>query len=185
MASPGKDTMTGHWELCGVILDKPFRTYPSGFPDHIIQRFEQAIGRKVLGNKPASGTVIIEELGKLHLDTGYPIVYTSADSVFQISCHEEVVPLDTLYMWCLEARAILTVDDLVARVIARPFVGQPGSFTRTANRKDFSLPPVRDTLLDYASVSGVAVTGVGKIHDIFSGRGDPQFDTYGFQHRRH
>lgn len=171
MASPGKDTMTGHWELCGVILDKPFRTYPSGFPDHIIQRFEQAIGRKVLGNKPASGTVIIEELGKLHLDTGYPIVYTSADSVFQIACHEEVVPLDTLYMWCLEARAILTVDDLVARVIARPFVGQPGSFTRTANRKDFSLPPVRDTLLDYASVSGVAVTGVGKIHDIFSGRG--------------
>jgi len=171
MASPGKDTMTGHWELCGVILDKPFRTYPSGFPDHIIQRFEQAIGRKVLGNKPASGTVIIEELGKLHLDTGYPIVYTSADSVFQIACHEEVDPLDTLYMWCLEARAILTVDDLVARVIARPFVGQPGSFTRTANRKDFSLPPVRDTLLDYASVSGVAVTGVGKIHDIFSGRG--------------
>ena len=171
MASPGKDTMTGHWELCGVILDKPFRTYPNGFPGHIVSRFEGAIGRKILGNKPVSGTVIIEELGELHMKTGYPIVYTSADSVFQIACHEEVVPLDTLYEWCREARSILVGDDLVARVIARPFVGRPGSFKRTANRKDFSLPPVRDTLLDYASASGVCVTGVGKIHDIFAGRG--------------
>lgn len=171
MASPGKDTMTGHWELCGVILDKPFKTYPNGFPDHIIHRFQQAIGRQVLGNKPASGTVIIEELGELHMKTGYPIVYTSADSVFQIACHEEVVPVDTLYAWCQEARNILVGDDLVARVIARPFVGKPGSFRRTASRRDFSLPPVRDTLLDYASASGVSVTGVGKIHDIFAGKG--------------
>lgn len=170
-ASPGKDTMTGHWELCGIILDNPFRTYPNGFPDHIIHRFQQAIGRKILGNKPASGTVIIEELGQVHMETGYPIVYTSADSVFQIACHEEVVPVDTLYSWCQKARQILAGDDQVARVIARPFVGSPGSFERTARRKDFSLPPVKDTLLDYASAGGVTVTGVGKIHDIFSGRG--------------
>ncbi len=171
MASPGKDTTTGHWEIAGIILDKPFRTYPKGFSRDIIDQFECAIGRKVLGNKPASGTVIIEELGQLHMETGYPIVYTSADSVFQIACHEEVVPLSTLYSWSQEARDILVGDNLVARVIARPFLGTPGSFFRTVNRKDFSLAPIRRTLLDYANESGVFVTGVGKIHDIFAGRG--------------
>ncbi|HHY12049.1 MAG TPA: phosphopentomutase [Firmicutes bacterium] len=171
MASPGKDTTTGHWEMCGIILDKPFRTYPKGFPGHIISRFEHATGRKVLGNKPASGTEIIEELGKIHMETGSPIVYTSADSVFQIACHEEIVHLSTLYSWSQTARGILVGDDLVARVIARPFLGKPGSFTRTANRKDFSLAPIRKTLLDYAANSGVFVAGVGKINDIFAGRG--------------
>lgn len=171
LLSPGKDTMTGHWEMAGIILEKPFRTYPDGFPPHVIQAFESRIGRPVLGNKPASGTEIIKELGEKHIRTGFPIVYTSADSVFQIACHEEVVPLETLYRWCEIARSILVGDDLVARVIARPFIGEPGNFTRTGNRKDFSLPPIRPTLLDYAKKSGVHVTAVGKIEDIFSGRG--------------
>ncbi|HHY16606.1 MAG TPA: phosphopentomutase [Firmicutes bacterium] len=171
MASPGKDTTTGHWEISGIILDKPFRTYPEGFPGYIVKKFENAIGRKTLGNKPASGTRIIEELGPLHMKTGFPIVYTSADSVFQVACHEEVVPAYTLYNWCQVARDILVGDDLVARVIARPFAGEPGIFFRTAGRKDFSLAPVKKTLLDYALCSGVYVTAVGKIHDIFAGRG--------------
>jgi len=171
LSSPGKDTTTGHWEMAGVILDKPFKTFPNGFPPHIITTFEQKIGRRVLGNKAASGTEIIKELGETHMKTGFPIVYTSADSVFQVACHEEIVPVEMLYEWCQIARNILTGDDLVARVIARPFVGKPGSFTRTANRKDFSLPPVKPTLLDYAAQSGVHVVSVGKIKDIFAGRG--------------
>jgi phosphopentomutase len=169
--SPGKDTTTGHWEMCGVTLDKPFRTYPDGFPREVMDGFEARIGRKVLGNKPASGTEIIKEFGDEHVRTGRPIVYTSADSVFQIACHEEVVPLPTLYLWCQMAREILVGDNLVARVIARPFAGKPGSFYRTENRRDFSLPPMRPTLLDYARESAVSVTGIGKIHDIFAGRG--------------
>jgi len=169
--SPGKDTTTGHWEMCGVTLDKPFRTYPKGFPARIINAFEARIRRGVLGNRPASGTQIIEERGEEHIRTGMPIVYTSADSVFQIACHEDVVPLPTLYLWCQMAREILVGDHLVARVIARPFTGKPGSFVRTENRRDFSLPPVRPTLLDYAKADGVAVTAIGKIHDIFAGRG--------------
>ncbi len=169
--SPGKDSTTGHWEICGCILDKPFPTYPDGFPPRVMRAFEDGIRRGALGNRPASGTQIIQELGEEHVRTGQPIVYTSADSVFQIAAHEEVVPLQTLYHWCQVAREVLAGDDRVARVIARPFVGCPGSFVRTANRKDFSLPPVSPTLLDYASAEGVLVTGVGKIHDIFAGRG--------------
>ncbi|MGE5579174.1 MAG: phosphopentomutase [Bacillota bacterium] len=169
--SPGKDTTTGHWEMCGVTLDKPFRTYPKGFPARIITAFEAKIRRGVLGNRAASGTQIIEELGEEHLRTGMPIVYTSADSVFQIACHEDVVPLPTLYLWCQMAREILVGNDLVARVIARPFTGKPGAFVRTENRRDFSLPPVRPTLLDYAKADGVAVTAIGKIQDVFAGQG--------------
>lgn len=168
---PGKDTTAGHWEMCGVILDKPFRTYPEGFPPRIILRFEQKIRRGILGNRPASGTKIVEELGEEHMRTGMPIVYTSADSVFQIACHEDVVPLPTLYLWCQMAREMLVGEDQVARVIARPFTGKPGAFARTENRRDFSLPPVRPTLLDYAKADGVVVTGIGKIDDIFAGRG--------------
>ena len=171
MRAPGKDTTTGHWEMCGVTLDKPFRTYPGGFPPEVIEAFEARVGRKVLGNRPASGTEIIKDLGGEHVRTARPIVYTSADSVLQIACHEDVVPLPTLYLWCQVAREILAGDSLVARVIARPFVGKPGSFTRTKNRRDFSLPPPRPTLLDYARESGVFVTGIGKINDIFAGRG--------------
>lgn len=171
LKSPGKDTTTGHWEMCGIVLDKPFKTYPAGFPQDVISQFEALIGRGTLGNRPASGTKIIKELGAEHVRTGKPIVYTSADSVFQIACHEDVVPLDTLYAWCETAREMLVGDNLVGRVIARPFVGQPGSFARTENRRDFSLPPIRPTLLDYAQESGVLVTAIGKIHDIFTGRG--------------
>lgn len=171
LKSPGKDTITGHWEMAGVVLDKAFRTFPQGFPLRIIREFERRVGRRAIGNKAASGTEIIEELGEEHLRTGRPIVYTSADSVFQIACHEDVAPPDTLYSWCLAAREMLTGDDLVGRVIARPFSGRPGSFARTANRKDFSLKPFRPTLLDYAVKSGAAVIAVGKINDIFSGQG--------------
>ncbi len=169
--SPGKDTTTGHWEMCGCVLDKPFPTYPEGFSRRVMDVFEARIGRATLGNRPASGTKILDELGEEHMRTGMPIVYTSADSVFQIACHEEVVPLPTLYLWCQMAREILVGDDLVLRVIARPFVGRPGAFTRTANRRDLSLPPLRPTLLDSARAEGVLVTGIGKIHDIFAGRG--------------
>ncbi|ACX52426.1 phosphopentomutase [Ammonifex degensii KC4] len=170
-ASPGKDTTTGHWELMGVILERPFPVYPQGFPPEIIRTFEERIGRKVLGNKPASGTVIIEELGPLHLETGYPIVYTSADSVFQIAAHEEVIPVEELYRMCRIAREILTGEHAVARVIARPFTGKPGSFRRTPRRHDFSLPPPRPTLLDALVERGYEVVGIGKIPDIFAGRG--------------
>lgn len=169
--SKGKDTTTGHWEIAGIVMDKAFPVYPNGFPPEIIQAFEEAIGRKTLGNYPASGTQIIDELGAEHMKTGYPIVYTSADSVFQIAAHEEVIPLELLYEMSEKARRILTGDHAVGRVIARPFVGAPGTFRRTANRKDFSLDPIRKTVLDYAAEKGYQVRAVGKIEDIFNGRG--------------
>lgn len=172
--SPGKDTTTGHWEIAGVILDRPFPVYPNGFPPEIITAFEKRIGRRVLGNKPASGTAIIEELGAEHMRTGYPIVYTSADSVFQIAAHEEVIPVAELYRMCEIARSILTGEHAVARVIARPFVGQPGNFRRTERRHDFSLPPPRPTLLEALTARGYTVAGIGKVSDIFAGRGITQ-----------
>lgn len=169
--SPGKDTTSGHWEIAGIILEKPFPVYPQGFPQEVVERIERAIGRRVLGNKPASGTAIIEELGAEHLRTGFPIVYTSADSVLQVAAHEEIIPLEELYAMCETIRAIMTGEHAVARVIARPFRGEPGSFWRTPNRRDFSLPPPRETVLDVLSQSGKKVVGIGKIWDIFAGRG--------------
>ncbi|MFM8998948.1 MAG: phosphopentomutase [Actinomycetota bacterium] len=169
--SAGKDTTTGHWEMAGIVLDRPFPLYPEGFPPEIIGPFSAAIGRDVLGNVPASGTVIIEELGAEHLATGRPIVYTSGDSVFQIACHTDVVDLDTLYAWCRTARALLVGPHGVGRVIARPFDGVPGSFRRRPERRDYSVPPPGPTLCDRALEAGVAVYGVGKIQDIFAGRG--------------
>ncbi|MBE3577439.1 MAG: phosphopentomutase [Limnochordales bacterium] len=169
--SPGKDTTTGHWEMMGLHLERPFPTYPHGFPPEVIEPFERAIGRRVLGNKPASGTEIIKELGELHLETGCPIVYTSADSVFQIAAHEEVIPVDELYRICEVARRILTGPHAVNRVIARPFAGKPGNFFRTERRRDFSLPPPRPTVLDALKEAGYHVRAVGKIEDIFAGRG--------------
>jgi phosphopentomutase len=169
--SAGKDTTVGHWELMGLPQEKPFPTFPEGFPAPVLDEFEQKIGRKSLGNYAASGTVIIEELGREHLDTGKPIVYTSADSVFQIAAHEDVIPVPELYRICATARGMLTGEYGVARVIARPFVGELGSFQRTANRRDFSLPPPGKTLLDLVAESGRDVIGVGKIEDIFSRRG--------------
>ena len=168
--SKGKDTTTGHWEIAGIHLDKPFPTYPNGFPKDIICNFENAIGTKVLGNKVASGTVIINELGDEHIKTGYPIVYTSADSVFQIAAHEEVVPLPKLYEYCAIARQQLDVG----RVIARPFVGSNGKYTRTENRKDFSFEPTGKTILDYVKEANMDVCAVGKIEDIFCNRGITQ-----------
>ena len=169
-ASAGKDTTTGHWEMTGLRVSKPFPTFPQGFPSEMMDRFAREIGRGFLGNKPASGTEIIEELGAEHLKTGKIIVYTSADSVFQIAAHEEKVPLDELYRICEIARRYC--DELpVARVIARPFVGEPGKFKRTYNRRDFSMPPPSPTVLDEIADAGLPVVGVGKIWDIFSGRG--------------
>mgnify|MGYP000002603937 CR=1 FL=1 len=169
--SKGKDTTTGHWEIAGVILDRPFPTYPGGFPAEIIEKFEKATGTKILGNYAASGTVIIEELGQKHMETGYPIVYTSADSVFQIAAHEEIIPVERLYEMCRTARGILQGEHGVGRVIARPFTGRPGSFRRTERRKDFSLKPIKKTILDYAEENGYEVRAVGKIKDIFAGSG--------------
>ncbi len=169
--SPGKDSTTGHWELMGLVLTRPFPTYPDGFPPEIVRAFEQAIGRPVLGNRAASGTAIIAELGEEHLRTGCPIVYTSADSVFQIAAHEEVVPLDQLYGWCQTARRLLVGEHAVSRVIARPFVGRPGAFQRTDRRRDFSLPPLGRTVLDALDASEVPVYAIGKVEDLFAGRG--------------
>jgi phosphopentomutase len=169
--SAGKDTTTGHWEMMGVVLDQPFPTYPDGFPPEVIGAFSDAIGRGVLGNRPASGTEIIKELGAEHLETGRPIVYTSADSVFQIATHKRVVPLDQLYAWCERARALLTGEHAVGRVIARPFDGDPGSFFRTKERRDYALPPAGPTVLEGLERVGVRTAGVGKIEDIFSRRG--------------
>jgi len=171
LASPGKDTTTGHWEMAGIHLDKPFPLYPLGFPPEIMDEFERRIGRRSLGNRAASGTEIVKELGAEHLRTGSPIVYTSADSVFQVAAHEEVIPLWELYKICETAREILTGPHEVGRVIARPFVGAPGQFTRTANRHDYAVPPPADMLLDRLDGHGVEVYGVGKIFDIFLGRG--------------
>lgn len=168
--SKGKDTTTGHWEMMGTVLERAFPTYPKGFPDEVISEFENRIGRKTLGNKVASGTVIIEELGPEHMETGYPIVYTSADSVFQIAAHEAIIPVEKLYKICEIAREILQGEHGVGRVIARPFTGKPGKFIRTANRHDFSLEPGCN-ILDYVIDSGKKVVGIGKIKDIFAGRG--------------
>jgi phosphopentomutase len=169
--SNGKDTTTGHWEMSGLIIDRAFPTYPQGFPAHVIDKFERAIGRKVLGNRPASGTEIIKELGEEHVQTGRPIVYTSADSVFQIAAHEQVVPLDQLYWWSQTARELLTGPDQVGRVIARPFVGEPGSFRRTEARRDYAIEPPQMTLLDRMKAAGLEVVAVGKIGSIFCHRG--------------
>ncbi|MBV7276141.1 phosphopentomutase [Clostridium sp. PL3] len=169
--SNGKDTTTGHWEMAGVVSKKPFPTYPNGFPLDVVEAFERAIGRKIIGNKPASGTAIIDELGEEHIKTGQPIVYTSADSVFQIAAHEDVIPLEELYKMCEIARHILTGEHAVARVIARPFIGNMSNFTRTPNRRDFSLVPPHDTLLDVLKNNGLNVMAVGKIEDIFCGKG--------------
>ncbi|MEW5897861.1 MAG: phosphopentomutase [Bacillota bacterium] len=169
--SAGKDTTTGHWEIAGLILEKPFPVYPNGFPQELIEFFEEQIGRRVLGNKAASGTEIIAELGAEHMRTGYPIVYTSADSVFQIAAHEEIIPVEELYRLCQIARRLLTGEHAVARVIARPFIGRPGAFIRTPRRHDFSLPPPGPTILDILRENGFAVLAVGKIEDIFAGRG--------------
>ena len=170
-ASPGKDSTSGHWEMTGVVLDRPFPTYPDGFPPEIMQAFEKAIGRGTLGNYPASGTVIIEDLGDEHVATGKPIVYTSADSVFQIAAHEDVIPVEDLYEMCWKARKILTGKHAVGRVIARPFVGSSGNYTRTTRRKDFSLEPTGSTLLDLMSGAGLDVVTAGKVCYLFAKRG--------------
>ena len=171
LASPGKDTTTGHWEMVGVHLAKPFPLYPDGFPPDVMEPFEQAIGRRTLGNYSASGTEIVKALGEEHMRTGKPIVYTSADSVFQIAAHEEVIPIPELYRFCEIARGILTGRHEVGRVIARPFLGEPGKFLRTANRHDYAVPPPPGILLDKLAGRGVTVSSVGKIYDVFLGRG--------------
>jgi len=169
-SSAGKDSTTGHWEMMGLVFNQPFPTYPQGFPSELIEKFERLIGRKTMGNLVASGTVIINELGDEHVRTGYPIVYTSADSVFQIAAHEEVIPLEELYDICKAARKLLKGKHGVGRVIARPFLGEAGNYIRTANRHDFSLEPEKN-VLDYIIESGQKVVGVGKINDLFAGKG--------------
>ena len=169
--SPGKDSVTGHWEIAGLVLDRPFPTFPNGFPADMIREFERRIGRGSLGNTVASGTAIIDELGDEHVRTGKPIVYTSADSVFQIAAHEDVVPLETLYEWCRIAFDIAAKGAGVGRVIARPFIGVSAHWRRTANRRDFSLTPFSPTLLDVMKAEGRAVLAIGKIEDLFAGRG--------------
>ena len=171
-ASVGKDTTTGHWEMAGIITRKPFPTFTAnGFPKEVIDAFEKAIGTKILGNYAASGTEIIKILGEEHVKSGCPIVYTSADSVFQIAAHEDVIPLERLYEMCRIAREILTGEYGVGRVIARPFTGEKGNYTRTKNRKDFSLPPTAPTMLDLAKEAGYTVAAIGKIEDIFENQG--------------
>ena len=170
-ASKGKDTTIGHWEIAGVLSMKPMPTYPNGFPKEVLDAFCKATGRGVLCNKPYSGTEVIEDYGKQHMETGDLIVYTSGDSVFQIAAHEDIVPVETLYEYCHIARNILVGEHAVGRVIARPFVGEPGHFTRTSGRHDYAVKPPKDTLLDVLKNAGKTVIGVGKIHDIFSGQG--------------
>lgn len=170
--SKGKDTVTGHWEISGLVLTQPLKTYPQGFPKEIIDEFESKIGRKILGNTVASGTVIIYELGEEHMRTGYPIVYTSADSVFQIAAHEEIIPLEELYRMCEIAREMLVGDKMVGRVIARPFLGsKKGDFKRTSNRHDYAVDPFGKTMLDYIKENNKSVMAVGKIEDIFNKKG--------------
>ena len=169
--SAGKDSVTGHWELMGLVLDRPFPTFPEGFPPELIAEFERRIGRKTLGNVVASGTEIMERLGAEHMTTGKPIVYTSADSVFQIAAHENVIPVNDQYRICGIAFDLVARGLGVARVIARPFVGTPGAFTRTANRHDYALEPSGETLLDRLTRDGVTVTAIGKVADLFAGRG--------------
>jgi len=169
--SAGKDTTTGHWEMMGLVVERPFPLYPSGFPPEVVEPFERHAGVRVLGNLAASGTEIIRDLGEEHLATGRPILYTSGDSVFQVAAHEDVWPAEKLWGLCRFAREILTGEHAVGRVIARPFTGSPGSFTRTANRRDFTVEPTGETWLDRLAAAGRGVFGVGKIGDIFSGRG--------------
>lgn len=169
--SPGKDTTTGHWEIAGLILDQAFPTYPDGFPQDVISEFEKRIGTKSIGNYPASGTAIIQDLGDEHVKTGYPIVYTSADSVFQIAAHEDVIPLERLYEICQIARNMLVSEHAVGRIIARPFIGSNGEYKRTTNRRDFSLKPIRKTILNNIVEKGLDVCAVGKIEDIYGGYG--------------
>jgi phosphopentomutase len=176
LASPGKDTTTGHWEMVGIHLTKPFPLFPRGFPAALVQEFETRIGRGTLGNCAASGTAIIQQLGEEHVRTGRPIVYTSADSVFQVAAHEEVIPLWELYKICETAREMLRGPLEVGRVIARPFTGQPGSFARTPNRKDYAVPPPRGMLLDQLQDLKVEVYSVGKIFDVFLGRGIGEYE---------
>ena len=167
-----KDTTSGHWELAGLIMDTPFRTFPEGFPQKLLTQWERQTGLTgILGNKPASGTEIIKELGQKHMETGMPIVYTSADSVFQVAAHEEIIPLEELYSLCKSARELLTGEYCVGRVIARPFIGQPGDFKRTGNRRDYAVEPTGDTILDGLAAKGMSVLGIGKIEDIFCNRG--------------
>jgi phosphopentomutase len=170
-ASPGKDSVTGHWELAGLVLDRPFPLFPNGFPADLMLEFERRIGRGTLGNKAASGTAIIDELGPEHMRTGRPIVYTSADSVFQIAAHEDVIPVRELYRICEAAFDLVALGRGVGRVIARPFVGAPGGFVRTANRHDYALTPFAPTLLDRLSDAGHTVHAIGKVEDLFAGRG--------------
>ena len=170
-ASPGKDSVTGHWELMGIILDRPFPTFPEGFSAQTIAEFERRIGRRSIGNIVASGTGIIDALGPEHVRTGAPIVYTSADSVFQIAAHEDVVPIDELYRYCEAAYDLVGRGMGVGRVIARPFVGEPGNFIRTANRRDYALDPFEETVLDRLKAAGHPVVGIGKIEDLFAARG--------------
>ena len=188
--SMGKDTTIGHWEIAGIVSSDPLPTYPEGFPEEVLEPFRKATGRGVLANAPWSGTAVIEEFGRQHMETGDLIVYTSADSVFQIAAHEEVVPLEKLYEYCRVARAQLQGKHGVGRVIARPFVGQPGSFKRTPNRHDYSLEPTGQTLLDAVKAAGKASIAVGKIYDIFAGRGTTehvynQSNANGMEHALH
>ena len=176
LASPGKDTTTGHWEMAGIHLEKPFPLFPHGFPPEVMNEFERRIGRNTLGNKAASGTEILKELGEEHMRTGSPIVYTSADSVFQVAAHEEVIPLFELYKICETAREILRGPYEVGRVIARPFVGSPGTFSRTPNRHDYAVPPPKGMLLDQLADRKVDVHSIGKIFDVFLGRGIREYD---------
>lgn len=170
-ASAGKDSVTGHWEMMGIVLDRAFPTFPNGFPADLIAEFERRIGRGTLGNVVASGTEIIDRLGAEHMQTGKPIVYTSADSVFQIAAHEDVIPIEEQYRICETAFELVGRGLNVGRIIARPFVGAPGSFKRTANRHDYALDPTDDTLLDHLTRTGIDVVSVGKIKDLFAGRG--------------
>jgi phosphopentomutase len=175
--SPGKDTTTGHWEMAGVWLDQAFPVYKNGFPRELIEEFEKQIGRKTIGNKPASGTEIIKELGEEHVRTGKPIVYTSGDSVFQIAAHEDVIPISELYRMCEIVRKLLDGPHRVGRVIARPFTGTAGHFTRTTRRHDYAVDPPKPMLLDVLAARKVPVLGVGKIHDIYNGRGVEEYVT--------
>jgi len=169
--SAGKDTITGHWEMMGIVIRNAFPTYPNGFPHDVVERFEEIVGSKVLGNKPASGTQIIDELGAEHMRTGRPILYTSADSVFQVAAHEEIVPVPQLWDWCARAREMLVAPNRVNRVIARPFIGEQGRFVRTANRRDFAVAPPSPSMLEILENAGVSTCGVGKIGDIFCCQG--------------
>ncbi len=170
-AAPGRDTTSAHWELMGLRVSEPFPVYPDGFPAEVLEAFEGSIGRRALGNRAGSGTVLLDDLGAEHVRTGRPIVYTSSDSVFQVAAHEEIVPVETLYRWCEAARDVLDGPHRVGRVIARPFIGVPGSFRRTGRRRDFAVPPPGDTLLDRLQGAGKSVLAIGKVSEIFAGRG--------------